>query len=96
VGDHLAVVLVADIGVVRDGIADELLEGPDGRARGEGDRLDGRPGEVGEEAVAVRPQVADAAGIEATLERVEVSGECRADGPDLILGPAAPSGTVGG
>lgn len=46
---------------------------------------------VGQEPGAVRPRAVDAPRIEATLERVQVSGERRPDGADLVLGRATSS-----
>jgi hypothetical protein len=77
---------VAGVVVVPPGGDQELLEGPDRGAGGQGDRLDALAGQVGQEAPAVGAEVGGRPGLaEAVPEPPQVRRERRAEVLDLLL-----------
>lgn len=94
-GEHLAQVPLeggAGLVMVPLGGGQELLEGADGRAGGQGERLDRLPREVGQEPTAVGAEVGGGAGLaEAPAEPPEVRGEGRPEGGNLLIGHRYPS-----
>ena len=76
--------LVAHAEVVPDMAAEELLEGADGGAAGQSDRLGGLARQVREQAAAVGVQVLDGGLVaDAVLEQAQIDGEGRAKGQQL-------------
>src|SRR5439155_12311697 len=62
VGGDVALQLLADVGVSPEVVLEELLQGADGAAGGQGDGLDALAGQVREQALAVGVQVGEGLG----------------------------------
>jgi hypothetical protein len=84
---------VADLGGVPVAVAEELLEGTDGDAGVEGQGRAGLARQIGEQAAAVELEQVEGLGVAATeQELLQVVGESRAEGLDLVSSHRTPPG----
>src|SRR5262249_32078562 len=92
-----ALEFVAQAEVVPGGGGEELLEGADGGAGDQGDRLDRPCGQVGEQPAAEVAEVPGRALLgEEAPEAAKVAGERRPEISNLLLRHPIPSGSAGG